>query len=405
MPQFAYQALDPTGNRLSGTLDAPSRTEAYRQLESLQLAPLELRESTAPAPTTPESTLRLNRAKLIFFTGELADLLDAGLPAQQALTVMAEKQQDPLIRRASSLARMHLREGQTLAASFRMTSPSFDDFYTSLVAAGESSGTLSGVLHRMAQSMTQLQDLQRRFTAAMVYPAFMAAACALLLAVFTVVLVPQLTSLLSKTGQQLPAITQLLLNFSAFCTAYLWHLVGTALALALLFRSAIATQPGSRWWDRAKLRIPLFGPILESRFYATFTQALGNLISNGVPLLSSLKLLVTGTSNHFFRHRLHQVIDAVSAGDPLSTSLRDVGGFQPLMTDIIAVGEQTGHLSRSLNKAATRYDKELDSRIKRLTALISPAIIIFLAAVVTVIAYCIVSSIFSAVSGIRSKSG
>ena len=400
MPQFAYQALDPTGNRLSGTLDAPSRTEAYRQLESLQLAPLELRESTAP-----ESTLRLNRAKLIFFTGELADLLDAGLPAQQALTVMAEKQQDPLIRRASSLARMHLREGQTLAASFRMTSPSFDDFYTSLVAAGESSGTLSGVLHRMAQSMTQLQDLQRRFTAAMVYPAFMAAACALLLAVFTVVLVPQLTSLLSKTGQQLPAITQLLLNFSAFCTAYLWHLVGTALALALLFRSAIATQPGSRWWDRAKLRIPLFGPILESRFYATFTQALGNLISNGVPLLSSLKLLVTGTSNHFFRHRLHQVIDAVSAGDPLSTSLRDVGGFQPLMTDIIAVGEQTGHLSRSLNKAATRYDKELDSRIKRLTALISPAIIIFLAAVVTVIAYCIVSSIFSAVSGIRSKSG
>ncbi|MDB6068843.1 MAG: mshG, partial [Verrucomicrobiales bacterium] len=243
------------------------------------------------------------------------------------------------------------------------------------------------------------------FTAAMVYPAFMAAACALLMMVFTMFLVPQLTSLLSKTGQQLPAITRLLLDFSDFCTRYFWHMLIGGAAAAGLFRALIAGRAGRSWWDRAKLRIPLFGPIMESRFYAGFTQALGNLLSNGVPLLSALKLLVTGTSNQFFRGRLVRVIEAVSAGDPLSGSLREAGGFQPLMTDIIAVGEQTGNLSRSLEKAAGRYDKELDTRIKRLTALISPAIIIFLAAVVTVIAYCIVSSIFSAVSGIRSRTG
>jgi len=409
MPEFNYQALAAAGERVTGSIGASTRAEAYRLLEARQLAPLELSENVSSAAAATEAAAaarpRINRTRLIFFTSELADLLDAGLPAQQALTVMAEKQQDPVIRQASVLARMHLREGQTLAESFRMTSPAFDDFYTSLVAAGEASGTLSGVLQRMAQSMTQLQDMQRRFTSAMVYPAFMAAACVLLMAVFTMVLVPQLTSLLSKTGQQLPAITQLLLDFSGFCTAYFWHMLTGAGAVAVLFRSAIASRTGREWWDRAKLKIPLFGPIMESRFYAGFTQALGNLMTNGVPLLSSLKLLVTGTSNRFFRNRLGQVIEAVSAGDPLSTSLREAGGFQPLMTDIIAVGEQTGHLSRSLEKAAGRYDKELDTRIKRLTALISPAIIIFLAAVVTVIAYCIVSSIFSAVSGIRSRTG
>lgn len=409
MPQFTYQAIAAAGDRITGTLDAPTRGEAYRQLEERQLSPLELKEEASAAATaaggTAASRPKLTRSKLIFFTGELADLLDAGLPAQQALTVMAEKQQDPQIRRASALARMHLREGSTLASSFRQTSPAFDDFYTSLVAAGEASGTLPGVLLRMTQSMTQLQDLQKRFTSAMVYPAFMAAACALLMAVFTVVLVPQLTSLLSKTGQQLPGITRLLLDFSHFCTTYLWHLViGGALVVAG-FRGAIATKAGRAWWDRAKLKIPLFGSIMETRFYAGFTQALGNLLTNGVPLLGALKLLVTGTSNQFFRQRLVHVIEAVSSGDALSASLRGAGGFQPLMTDIIAVGEQTGHLSRSLEKAATRYDKELDTRIKRLTALISPAIIIFLAAVVTVIAYCIVSSIFSAVSGIRSHTG
>lgn len=408
MPQFTYQALTATGGRVSSSLEAPSRSEAYRQLESLQLSPLSVEESKAEKGSPGEGAAvcpRMNRAKLIFFTAELADLLDAGLPAQQALTVMAEKQQDPVIRQASAIARMHLREGQTLAASFRRTSPAFDEFYTSLVSAGEASGTLGGVLHRMAQSMIQLQDLQRRFTSAMVYPAFMGAACVLLVGVFTLVLVPQLTSLLSKTGQQLPAITRLLLDFSAFCTAWFWHIIiGTSLAIAL-FQGAIARPSGRAWWDRAKLAIPLFGPIMESRFYAGFTQALGNLMANGVPLLASLNLLVTGTTNHFFRGRLVKVIEAVSSGDPLSTSLRQAGGFQPLMTDIIAVGEQTGHLSKSLEKAAGRYDKELDTRIKHLTALISPAIIIFLAAVVTVIAYCIVSSIFSAVSGIRTKTG
>lgn len=409
MPQFSYQALAAAGDRITGILDAPTRGDAYRQLEARQLSPLELKEEASAGASAANgqgaALPKLNRTKLIFFTSELADLLDAGLPAQQALTVMAEKQQDPQIRRASALARMHLREGRTLAASFHLTSPAFDEFYTSLVSAGEASGTLSGVLVRMTQSMTQLQDLQKRFTSAMVYPAFMAGACALLMAVFTMVLVPQLTSLLSKTGQQLPAITRLLLDFSGFCTAYFWHMLIGGAAVALLFRAAVASRAGRGWWDRAKLKIPLFGPIMESRFYAGFTQALGNLLSNGVPLLGALKLLVTGTTNHFFRQRLVQVIEAVSSGDPLSNSLRGVGGFQPLMTDIIAVGEQTGNLSRSLEKAAGRYDKELDTRIKRLTALISPAIIIFLAAVVTVIAYCIVSSIFSAVSGIRSHTG
>ncbi|RYD29154.1 MAG: type II secretion system F family protein, partial [Verrucomicrobiaceae bacterium] len=289
MPKFSYQALGAGGDRITGVLDAPTRGEACRQLESRQLAPLDLKEEAVTAAGNaagPGASLpKLNRTRLIFFTGELADLLEAGLPAQQALTVMAEKQQDPQIRRASALARMHLREGSTLSSSFRQTSPAFDDFYTSLVAAGEASGTLPGVLIRMTQSMTQLQDLQKRFTAAMVYPAFMAGACALLMAVFTLVLVPQLTSLLSKTGQQLPAITRMLLDFSGFCTAYAWHMVIGAAAMAVLFRAAIAGKTGRGWWDRAKLRIPLFGPIMESRFYAGFTQALGNLLTNGVPLL------------------------------------------------------------------------------------------------------------------------
>jgi general secretion pathway protein F/type IV pilus assembly protein PilC len=422
MPQYTFEALDPGGKQITGTVDAASRREAYHEIECRQLSPIQVVETrgeikagtgktvssssqgTALDPAL-EQAPRLNRARLIFFTSELADLLEAGLQVQQALNVMAENQQDPVIRRTGTRLRHHLREGQTLAASFRQTSPSFDDLYTSLIAAGEASGTLPGVLHRMAHSMTQIHDLQRRFIQALVYPAFMIAACVLLMAVFVLVLVPQLTGLLAKSGQQLPAVTLLLLQFSAFCTKYFWMMLLGGTAIFALFRLLIATTPGRLWWDRAKMKIPLIGPIIETRFYAGFTQSLGNLVSNGVPLLSSLKLLVRGTPNRFFRERLASVIEAVASGDPLSASLRRAGNFQPLMTDIIAIGEQTGNLAKSLLKAANRYDKELDTRIKRLTALISPVIIVFLALVVTVIAYCIVTSIFSAVSGIRSRAG
>jgi general secretion pathway protein F/type IV pilus assembly protein PilC len=422
MPQYTFEALDPGGKQITGTIDATSRRDAYHEIESRQLSPIQVVEARGEinigggkAASTPaqgaaldpslESAPRLNRPRLIFFTSELADLLEAGLQVQQALNVMAENQQDPLIRRTGARLRHHLRDGQTLSASFRQTSPSFDDLYISLIAAGEASGTLPGVLHRMAHSMTQIYDLQRRFIQALVYPAFMIAACVLLMAVFVLVLVPQLTGLLAKSGQQLPAITRLLLEFSDFCTTYFWTMLIGAAAIFALFRLLIATNAGRLWWDRAKMSIPLIGPIIETRFYAGFTQALGNLVSNGVPLLSSLKLLVRGTPNRFFRERLMSVIEAVASGDPLSASLRRAGNFQSLMTDIIAIGEQTGNLAKSLLKAASRYDKELDTRIKRLTALISPVIIVFLALVVTVIAYCIVTSIFSAVSGIRSRAG
>ncbi|MEO8352684.1 MAG: type II secretion system F family protein [Chthoniobacteraceae bacterium] len=419
MPQYVFEALAPDGSPIAGALDAATRGEAFRQIEARHLAPIEVTEKKGMRKSSPKNGAangvdlrarddsaempRLNRSRLIFFTSELADLLDAGLPVQQALNVMAERQQDPLIRRIATQVRHHLREGQTLAAAFRLSSRSFDDLYTSLIAAGEASGTLPGVLHRMGQSMQQIYELQRRFLQALIYPALMIGACALLMGVFVLVLVPQLTSLLSKTGQQLPAITLLLLDFSAFCTAHWWHGLLIAAVVFITFRLFIGTGPGRLWWDRAKMKIPLIGVVIETRFYAGFTQALGNLLTNGVPLLSSLKLLVRGTSNRFFRQRLQNVIESVAAGLPLANALRRAGRFQPLLTDIVTIGEQTGNLSRSLQKAAARYDKELDARIKRLTALISPLIIIILACVVTVIAYCIVTSIFSAVSGIRAR--
>jgi general secretion pathway protein F/type IV pilus assembly protein PilC len=163
----------------------------------------------------------------------------------------------------------------------------------------------------------------------------------------------------------------------------------------------VSGEQGRLWWDERKLRLPLAGGVISARFYAGFAQALGNLVANGVPLLSALRLMVKATPNRFLRAKLERVVEDVAGGDSLSLGLRRSGAFPVLLSDMVAVGEQTGRLGRSLSKAARRYDKELDAKIKRLTAMVTPAVIIFLALVVTVIAYSIVTSIFSAVSGIR----
>lgn len=407
MSQFSYTAIDAKGKTVRGKMDVASKGEAYRSLEEKQLTPvmvkgLEEGEAGPRSAAARARGVRLNRTQLIHFTEELSDLLDAGVQLQQALGIMHERQQNVGIRRVSQLLREQLRDGATFSAALREASPSFDDLYCNLVAAGEVSGSLTQILRRLASSLTIMQDLQARVVQAMIYPIFMILACIALIIVFMTKLVPQLTSLLTATHQELPAATQMLIALSAWFRLNWWRvLIGFAGGF-VLFLAIRAFPAGRLWWDRVKVKFPLFGPVRATHFFASFCQTLGSLVNNGVPLLSALKLMVKATPNQFYKSRLQRVVTTVEAGEAFSTSLRQAGGFPPLLLDVTAIGEQTGHLGKSLEKAAARYDKELNGRIKRLTAMITPVIIVIMAVIVTIVAYSIVTAIFKSVNGIRA---
>ncbi len=410
MPTFAYTAVAPDGREIRGTIEATSRGSAFQRIEQDALVPLDVTPDDRSADTGSLVTSgrggdrpRLKRPQLIWFTEELADLLEAGLHLQQALGVLANRQGGGPLSTISARVRDRLREGEPLAASLHEASPSFDDLYINMVAAGEASGSLARILRRLAESLTIVHELQKKFTQALVYPAVMVGACLMLTFVFIAVLVPQLSDMLAKSGQDLPLITRVLVAVGQFAARWGWAFaVGFAIAFGI-FRLAVASGGGRQWWDRRKVGLPLVGPIIESRFLAGFCQALGNLVANGVPLLPGLRLVVKATANRHYQSCLAKVAEDVAGGDTLSAALHRTGAFPGLLEDIVAVGEQTGDLGRSLAKATSRYDKELDARIRRLTTLISPVIIIFLSIVVTIVAYSIVTSIFSAVSGIRSQ--
>ncbi len=345
----------------------------------------------------------LKRAQLILFTEELADLLDGGMQLEQALRVMHERQESVIIRTVSGRIRDQVREGAMFSKALQNASPSFDDLYCNLAAAGEVSGTLPQILRRLAMNITQMHELQARVVSAMVYPAFLVGALVMLLIVFSTVLVPQLSEMLSKSRQELPGITKLLMAISAFIGSWWWLglIIGTT--LGLLFRSYVSTDKGRLWWHRAKLNIPLFGPVLSARFYAQFASSLGNLVNNGVPLLNAMKLTAKATSNIFLRGILQKSALIIGEGVSLSGALRKAGHLPTLLVDMISMGEQTGRLGYAMEKIAMRYDKELDKKIKRLTALVTPVILIFMFVIVGVVAYAIVTSIFQAMSSARAK--
>jgi len=412
MPTFAYTALNTSGQTVTGNLAVNSRAEAFRKLEAQALTPVKVAEevksakagaAAAAAKAEENMPVKLKRAQIILLTEELADMLDGGLQIDQALRVIQERQEDVALRKVSGILRDQLREGSTVAKALKKASPSFDDLYCNLVAAGEVSGSLAPILRRLGQNLVVMAELQSKVTQAMIYPAFLIGACIVLMIVFMTVMVPQITDLLGKSGQKLPFATQMLISFNSFLAAYWWVILSVLTIAGLSFKAYTATPQGLMWWHEARLKIPLVGPVIATRFYAQFSHSMGSLVGNGVPLMNSIRLVSKISANVFIQSLLTKVTGLVAEGGALSNSLKKVGHFPLMLVDMIAVGEQTGQLGKSLEKSAVRYDKELDKRIKRMTALISPIIIVFMAVIVGVVAYSIISAVFQSVNGIRGR--
>jgi general secretion pathway protein F/type IV pilus assembly protein PilC len=314
---------------------------------------------------------------------------------------MHERQESPILRRVSGRIRERVREGMMFSKALQQASPSFDELYCNLTAAGEVSGSLSSILRRLSASITQMHDLQARVLSALLYPAFLFGGIVILLTVVSVVLVPAFSDMLAQSRKKLPFMMQALVEFNAFFANWWWLVLILIITAGLSFRMFISKEKGRMWWDRSKLKIPLIGPVLASRFYAQFAASLGNLVNNGIPLLNALRLTTKTTGNVFLRGLLAKATTHIGEGVSLSGALRKTGDLPVLLVDMVAMGEQTGHLGRSLEKVAMRYDKELDAKVRRLTALITPVVLIFLFVIVGIVALAVVTAIFDTFSNVR----
>ena len=410
MSVFEYRAVRPGGEAVSGELQAQSRGEVYQKLERERLQPISVRlkgdlgqAAVSPANPMASGPILLSKVQVIAFTEELGDLLEAGLQLEQALKVMENREEVSGMKTAAAALRQRVREGSSFSAALKAVSVSFDELYCNLISAGEISGALGQIMRRQGKYLTSIHELQSRVIQALIYPAFLTGTGLILMIVFMTVLVPQLTSLFTKTGRNMPLPTRILIGMSDFVGHFWWLGIVLGVLGWISFQQAIKTPAGRLWWHETQLKIPLFGSVLAARFYTQFCQTLATLVLNGIPLLNGLRLMMTATPNIHLRRLLERVTDMVAEGGNLSRSLKRVGQFPSVLVDMVAVGEQTGDLGTALERVAIRYDKELNVRIQRLTAMVQPAVIVAMALLVGLVAYSMVTGIFQAVSGLKGQ--
>ncbi len=417
MSVFSYKAANREGRTLTGEIEARNKADAIIQLDRQKLQPVSViqlgqekvvtkrqgsdadRESEAPI----DGKVRLSKQQIIFFTEELSDLLDAGLQLESALRIIEQRQEKSQIKALAGMLRRKVRDGTGFSEALKQSSPSFGDLYCSLCAAGELSGALPKILKRQVGYLSIIADLRGQIIQALIYPAFIVGAGLLMMVLFMLVLVPQLIKLFEKSERELPLLTKLLIGTSNFFSSYWWIILAVIVLVVIAFMAVIKRPEGRVWWDRFKLGLPLFGPVINCGFLAQFCQTLANLVGNGLPLLSGLKLMQEASGNTYYSGKIERIANIVADGGAFSRAMKRVGGFPEVFVDLVGVGEQTGDLASSLEKAATRYEKEMNRRIQQITALIQPVVITCIALLVGVVVYTIVTSIFEAVSSMQAR--
>jgi type II secretory pathway component PulF len=433
LPTFLYRALRADGTTADGELEAGDRSEAFTRLDRSGLQPVVLdikakakakagqpaaekltgNKSAAakstkdkPAANQPEKhsgPVRLKKAQVVLFTEELSELLSAGLQLEPALRVMESREELGSLKSVARILRQEVRDGTSFSAALRKASSNFGDLYCSLAHAGEVSGALSTILKRQANYLSTIQDLQSRVKMALIYPSFLVASGIAVVVLFITFLIPKLTLLLKSTQGDMPPIGEFMLAMSDFLKGWggiliLLFMVGGVVG----FQAYIKAERNREWWDQTKLNLPLFGKVIKARFFVQFLETLANLVGNGLTLLRALELSRQATPNLFLKAKVGEIIEYVGEGGSLSRTMKRVGFFPPLLLDMVAVGEQTGQIGESLERAAERYDKELGKDIEKISALIQPVIVVIMALLVGIMAYMMITVIFDTIAGLNT---
>jgi type II secretory pathway component PulF len=412
MPQFAYRARDARGALVEGIVDCADRSTAIRQIEQRQCIPIRIepvdaapkagdREKAArvrpviarPVTAAPPQQLKIPHGQLLVFTEQLAHLLQAGMTLDEALSVLEKRLKQPRLEQMTHTLHQALVDGRSFSQALRDFPRVFPPLYVNLVAAGEASGALPEILLRLVKHLMQVKNLRDRIQQALIYPAALAIAGGALVVVFVTYLVPQLTGFMAQTGGTLPLPTRILLGVHHAAATYWWLGLIIVIGAVVAFRAFVRNDEGRIAWDRFRLRIPAYGRVQRDGYYAQFSRTLGTLIENGIPLLRALDLVSEIAGNRYLESKLAEARHAVIDGATLSAALSAQQFFPHLFTDMMAVGEQTGHFAEALQTIADVYERELD----RTMAFISTMLPIVIIAVIAVLVGAVVWSILSAV--------
>ncbi len=383
MPVYRYRALTADGRSVDGSLNAPARQEAVAQLRNQGVRPLEVIEQTnsslkAATQAAPKRG-RVKQNDIQVFTAQLAALLRAGIVLSQALAILEEQTESAALSAILKDVREDIHGGASLSEALAKYPRQFPELYCSMIRVGESGGVLEVVLKQLASFMEKEQALKSNIMTALAYPMLVVLVGIGSIAVLVTFVIPRLGAVFADFGSKLPFLTAALIGLSDWVLRWGWLALIVTFGLGYMVRRYVDSDAGREKYDQLKENIPVLGSMLVKAQIARFSRTMGTLVKSGIPVLNALTLVVSTTSSSILRKALQDVCEKVKKGEGLSAPLKETGFFPPMVTNLIAVGEQSGSLDEMLFQVADTFDVEVEQAIKRFITLFEPIVIILMA--------------------------
>jgi len=399
VPAFKWEGKVYGGGAQSGTMEAATEAVVRSQLRHQRIIPSKIskvREKKSITIFKP----KVKAKNLAIFTRQLATMVDAGLPLVQSLDILADQEENPTLKETLNAVKDDVEAGLTFAAALKKHPKVFNNLFTNMVVAGEEAGTLDIILNRLAGFIEKAEALRRKVKSAMMYPAIVTFVAVVVVGILMVFVIPTFEKMFSEAHQQLPGLTQFVVDMSKFIRTHILIAIGVLIALFFLFRYIRKTDKGKRATDGFLLKLPVFGILLRKVAVARFTRTLSTLMTSGVPILDGLNLVAKTSGNKVIEDAVMAARENISSGENIAEPLARSKVFPTMVTRMISVGENTGALDQMLNKIADFYEDEVDTAVAGLTSMLEPLMIVFLGGVVGTIVIAMYLPIFNMANAI-----
>ena len=397
MPTFQYEAMNSVGQAVKGEIEATSSEDAISKIRGMGHFPTKIKERAtkkppagaaagirAEAPAKRRRVGAVSKKLLTQFTRQLSTLQDAGLPILRSLRILEQQQKPGMLRVAIRLVADDVEGGATLSEAMAKHPKAFDKLYTNMVAAGEAGGVLDTVLRRLADFMEASQRLKRRVVGAMIYPSAVITFAFAIVMALMIFIIPKFKTIFEDFKAKLPGPTLALMKVSTWIKDdYGWAIIlSIPVGLFLVFRLMRQSEGGRYIVDAMKLKIPVIGKILAKTAVARFSRTLGTLLTAGVPILEAINITRETTGNEVFGRALAKVHDGIREGEDFAVPLRQIRIVEPMVINMIDVGEETGDLDKMLAKVADNYDEEVQTMVAAMVSMLEPVMVITLGVIV-----------------------
>jgi type IV pilus assembly protein PilC len=393
MPSFTYVAREASsGREFRSSLEASSEQAAIATLLNRNMLVVSIQEKVGKSGKTSGGKVAL--ADLVIFTRQLATMIDAGLAMVQSLQALAEQATNKVMRDVIKDVCARVEAGDSFSAALQKHPKAFNRLFVRMVDAGEKSGLLADILARLATYLENTARLRKKVKSAMMYPTAVTVIAISITIFLLIKVVPVFGEIYSGFGAKLPGPTQFLINVSNTMKSYFLYALPILIGGIYGWMAFIKTKQGREFWDRTRIRLPIFGVIAHKICLARFTRTLASLIRSGVPILEVMGIVASTCGNAVMEKAIKTASSDIERGEGISNALAKHPIFPPMVIRMLTAGEQTGKIDSMLERVANFLDEEIETTLSGLTSLIEPLLIVFLGVVVGGIVICMFLPIF-----------